>query len=63
MKIDGFIGKDAGETHESTEFAVLEPNQIKHVANLGTWNPNNPNIYKLVIGEKGAKSLDVQEDL
>jgi len=21
------------------------PNQIKHIENLGTWNPNNPNIY------------------
>lgn len=22
-------------------------NQIKHVENLGTWNPNNPNIYRI----------------
>ena len=47
MKIDGFIGKDVGETHESVEFAVLEPNQIKHVENLGTWNPKTNNIYNI----------------
>ena len=45
MKIDGFIGKDVRETHESTEFAVLESNQIKHVENIGTWNPKKDNIY------------------
>lgn len=47
MKIDGFIGKDVGETHKSTEFAVLEPNQVKHIENLGTWNPNTNNIYNI----------------
>ena len=56
MKIDGFIGKDIGETHESAEFAVLEPNQIKHVANLGTWNPNDNNIYHL------KKDISFNED-
>jgi len=25
---------------------VGNPNQIKHVENLGTWNPEDPNIYK-----------------
>lgn len=56
MKIDGFIGKDVGETHESTEFAVLESNQIKHVENLGTWNPNTNNIYHL------KKDISFDED-
>lgn len=56
MKIDGFIGKDVEETHRSTEFAVLEPNQIKHVENLGTWNPNTNNIYHL------KKDISFDED-
>lgn len=53
----GLIGRDRGsvymdaeedniqETHTGFEYAVFNPNQIKHVANLGTWNPANPNIY------------------
>jgi len=27
------------------EFIVFNPNQIKHVENLGTFNPNDPNMY------------------
>jgi hypothetical protein len=46
--VDGFIGKDMGtETENHTEYAVRNPNQIKHVKNLGTWNPNDPNMYHI----------------
>lgn len=27
-------------------YAVFEPNQIKHIENLGTWDPKTDNIYK-----------------
>lgn len=48
LNVDGFVGKDTGfEDSDHTEFAVINPNQIKHVENLGTFNPNNPNIYKI----------------
>lgn len=30
-----------------TDYIPANPNQIKHVKNLGTWNPNNPNIYHI----------------
>lgn len=29
------------------EIVVKNPNQIKHVENLGTWNPNDPNMYHI----------------
>lgn len=47
--VDGVIGRDAGFENEEwhNEFAVYEPNQIKHIENLGTWNPNDPNMYHI----------------
>lgn len=33
------------EDHKDKEYVAFNPNQIKHVKNLGTFNPNNPNIY------------------
>lgn len=36
---------DSGERSEV--YLVVQPSQIKHVKNLGTWNPNEPNIYHL----------------
>ena len=46
----GLIGKDFGiENPGQFEYVVFNPNQIKHVENLGTWNPNDPNIYKSTI--------------
>jgi len=32
---------------DSEAFIIPNPNQIKHVENLGTWNPEDNNIYHL----------------
>jgi hypothetical protein len=32
-----------------TDYIPANPNQIKHIENLGTFNPNNPNIYNAKI--------------
>ena len=38
-EVDGIIGIDMDETDHEFDFAVKEPNQVKHVENLGTWSP------------------------
>ena len=45
---------DTGEfaVDATTDYIVFNPNQIKHVKNLGTFNPNNPNIYKESFNQK-----------
>lgn len=42
---DGVIVDSISE--KFNEVVVKSPNQIKHVENLGTWNPSDPNIYYL----------------
>lgn len=45
--VDGMLRRDRlyvfGKNYD--EFIVFNPNQIKHVENLGTFNPNDPNMY------------------
>lgn len=46
---DGIIdigGKSGGEIHKV--YIPFEPTQIKSVQNQGTFNPNDPNIYKTI---------------
>ena len=47
--VDGMLRRDRlyayGKSYD--EFVVFDSNQIKHVENLGTFNPNDPNIYHL----------------
>ena len=44
---------DDNKLEHQSIWITHSPTQIKHVANLGTWNPSNPNIYYL-------KNLNVQ---
>jgi len=47
-KNSGLIGKDLGHfDYSGWEYIVLNPNQIKHIENLGTFNPNDPNMYHM----------------
>jgi len=32
---------------DSESFIIPNPNQIKHIENLGAWNPNDPNMYRM----------------
>lgn len=34
-------------TDDIHEYVVFNPNQIKHIENLGTFNPNDPNVYHI----------------
>ena len=45
IDVDGIIGIDIYKNDHENDYAVKEPNQIKHVENLGTWNPEKDNIY------------------
>ncbi|MDD6181394.1 MAG: hypothetical protein PUB01_04905, partial [Desulfovibrionaceae bacterium] len=53
-----------GET--SPEIAVFSPNQIKASSNRGTFNPDDPNIYRsalpLAVGGAGAAALGMSPD-
>ena len=49
-KKDSNVGENDGqiitiEDKTEIEYVVFNPNQIKHVENLGMFNPNDPNIY------------------
>jgi ribosomal protein S16 len=44
---DGSISKNKFDVLFGDVYIVKEPNQIKHVENLGTWNPKTNNIYHL----------------
>jgi len=37
------------ENDHENDFAIRQPNQVKHIENLGTWNPNDPNIYHIPV--------------
>ena len=39
------IDETVGKQETATDYLVRNPNQIKHVENLGTFNPNDPNMY------------------
>jgi hypothetical protein len=54
IKNVGIIGKDVNSNHSGYEYAVLNPTQAKHVENLGTFNPNDPNVYHAKI----TKNID-----
>lgn len=41
--------------NDAEALVVWESNQIKHVENLGTWNPNDPNIYHVSAEPKTQK--------
>lgn len=41
------IDETVGKRETATDYLVRKPNQIKHVENLGTFNPNDNNIYHL----------------
>ena len=43
------IDETVGKQETATDYLVRNSNQIKHVENLGTFNPNNQNIYKSTI--------------
>lgn len=63
---DGIIGHDAVldiRPSRGTEYVALRPNQIKHIENLGTWSPTDNDINKIVIGERGASSLDREQEV
>ena len=47
---------------DSESFIIPNPNQIKHVENLGTWNPNDANIYRIE-GEIKEKKLKYSPEL
>lgn len=46
--IDGFVYQNQFERGKKSNqcFIVFTPTQIKSIDNEGTWNPNDPNIYK-----------------
>jgi len=46
-----FLERTTNQIKPSEEQIVVpNSNQIKHVKNLGTFNPSNPNIYKESFG-------------
>lgn len=48
---------DTGEfaVNATTDYIIFNPNQVKHVENLGTFDPNNPNIYHVSAEPKTAE--------
>ena len=60
------VGKNDGqiitiEDKAEIEYVVFSPNQIKHVDNLGAFNPNNPDIYHNLRGVDS--SYEIREEL
>lgn len=53
----GYDGTIEAEDGMETEYAAFFPNQIKAVANRGTFNPADPNIYKGIIPAVGTGGL------
>ena len=53
----GFDGTIEAEDGMETEYAAFFPNQIKAVANRGTFNPDDSNIYKGLIPAVGAGGM------
>lgn len=43
------INETVGKKENTTDYLVRNPNQIKHVENLGTFNPDDANIYHIQI--------------
>lgn len=41
---------------------VYEPEQIKSVNNLGTFDPSNPNIYKSILPIGGASLFNLLQN-
>ena len=47
-----------GVNNDSEEYIAFEPNQIKSIDNLGSFDESNPDIYFQTIGYEGAAQLD-----